>query len=131
MHPAFACFEWGAFDVGRPHPEGHPVHPDGPWCHAVLSLRRTGEEIGDVWYLLSGNILTVLVQVMDKNGGRDDPWLIRLVADTLFGEEGFLAGYYDEQATHIQYRNIKTSGVWDGSWAGMRGAGADGSTACR
>ncbi len=121
MHPAFECFEWGAFDVGRPHPLGHSVHPDGRWGHAVLSLRRTGEEIGDAWYLLDGPTLTVMVQVADKNGGQDDPWLIRLVAETLFGEEGFTGGYYDRQATHIKYRNIKTTGVWDGSWAEMRG----------
>ncbi|OAI51281.1 hypothetical protein AYO44_05110 [Planctomycetaceae bacterium SCGC AG-212-F19] len=126
MHPAFECFEWGAFDVARPHPHGFPVHPDGPWSHAVLTLRRTGEEIGDAWYILEDNILTVLVQVADKNGGNNDPWLIRLVADTLFGEEGFTAGYYDEKAAVIRYRNIKTNGVWDGSLAEMRGASGSG-----
>jgi hypothetical protein len=46
MHPAFVCFEWGMLEVGRPHPEGHPVHSDSPWAHAVLSLRRTGKKIG-------------------------------------------------------------------------------------
>jgi hypothetical protein len=122
MLQAFKCFEWGAFDVGRPHPLGYPVHPDGPWQHAVLSLRRTGEEIGEAWFLLDGPTLTVLVQVADKNGGKDDPWLIRLVADTLFGEEGFAAGYYHEKATCIKYHNIKTDGVWEGSWTEMRGS---------
>ena len=40
MHPAFDCFEWGMFEVHRPH----PVHPDGPWSHAVLSRRRDGRQ---------------------------------------------------------------------------------------
>ncbi len=121
MHQAFECFEWAAYDVARPHPIGYPVHPVGPWGHAVLLLRRTGEEIGNAWYLLDGPTLTVMVQVAAKNGGQDDPWLIRLVADTLFGEEGFLAGYYEHKAVQVTYRNIQTDGVWEGSWHEMRG----------
>jgi hypothetical protein len=73
-------------------------------------------------------MLTVLVQIADKNGGQDDPWLIRLVADTLFGEDGFTTGYYDERATYIKYRNLKTNGVWEGSWPEMRGAAARSAT---
>ncbi|MFO0965523.1 MAG: hypothetical protein U0793_08055 [Gemmataceae bacterium] len=120
MHPAFQCFEWGVCDVPRPHPLGYPVRPDGLWSHAAMSLRRTGEDIGDAWYLVEGDTLTVLVQVGDKNGSRDDPWLIRLVADTLFGEEGLLDGYYEHTAPRVRYRNLKTGGVWEGSWAQMR-----------
>jgi hypothetical protein len=121
MHPAFECFEWGMFEVQRPHPHGHPVHPDGPWSHAVLSLRRTRQEIGDAWFLAEGGTLTVLIRVADENGGRDDPWLIRLVADTLFGEDGFFEGDYEEEADRVKYRNLATDGLWEGSWSQMRG----------
>ena len=121
MHPAFTCFEWGMFEVGRLHPDGHPVHPHGLWAHAVLSLRRTGEEVGEAWYLAEGPALSVDVRVAEGHGGRDDPWLIRLVGDTLFAEGGFLDGYYEQSVAAVAYRNLSTGGWWRGSWPEMRG----------
>src|SRR4051794_27887169 len=126
MHALFRCFEWGMLEVHRPHPDGHPVHPEGPWSHAVLSLRRTEEDIGEAWFLAEGDTLTVLVQVAPRNGGENDPWLIRLVADTLFGEDGFLGGFYEDKVARVRYRNLKTGGAWEGSWPQMRGEAGPG-----
>ena len=73
----------------------------------------------------------MLVRVADENGGSDDPWLIRLVADTLFGEDGFLGGCYEAKVKRVIYRNLATSGVWEGSWPEMRGAGGTGGLTIR
>jgi hypothetical protein len=121
VHPAFDCFEWGVLGSQRPHPGGDPAGPKGPWSHAVLSLRRTGEDIGEAWFRVEGGTLTVDVRVGADRGGDDDPWLIRLVADTLFGSDGLLSGYYDDRASRVRYRNLATGGWWEGSWAEMRG----------
>ena len=46
---------------------------------------------------------------------------VALLADCLFSEGGYLDGYYEEKISHIRYRNVKTDGIWEGSWSEMRG----------
>jgi hypothetical protein len=121
MHPAFECFEWGVFEDQHPHPNGELAFPAGPWNHAVLSLKRTGEDIGEAWYRQIGDLLTVEVRVQAARGGSDDPWLIRLVADTLFGPGGFCAGHHEQTVSRVRYGNLETSGWWEGTWPEMRG----------
>lgn len=120
MHPAFDCFEWGTLGVQHSHPNGEPARPKGPWNHVVLTLKRTNQDIGEVWFRVEEDTLTVDVRVQTDRGGADDPWLIRLVGDSLFGSRGFLGGYYDKKASRIRYRNLVTSGLWDGTWGEMR-----------
>jgi hypothetical protein len=85
-------------------------------------LRRTGEDIGDAWFRVDAGALTVEVRVQAARGGTDDPWLIRLVADSLFGVDGLYAGYYEQETSKVRYRNLDTGGWWEGTWPEMRGA---------
>jgi len=123
MHPEFLCFEWATYENRRPHPTGEYVVPQGSWENATLILRKSDKDIGEAWFKEEANSLFVDVFIDEVHGGSDDWWLRHLLAESLFGPEGLVMGYYHSRAERVYVRNFRTASRWSGTWAELHGEG--------
>lgn len=123
MQPAFLCFEWATYENRRPHPLGEAVVPIGQWENATLILLKSDKDIGEVWFKEDSNCLFVDVLIDEIHGGSDDWWVRHLLAESLFGPEGLVMGYYHSRADDVCVHNLRTASKWSGSWAELHGEG--------
>jgi hypothetical protein len=110
-------YEWATPEDRAPHPLGEAVRPDGPWECAVLEYRPARREVGAAWFRAEGPTLAVLARIEPQAGGADDEWVWQLLAEGLFGADGYTMGYYRRLTTFVRLSNLATGetreGVWD------------------
>jgi hypothetical protein len=109
-------YEWATPEDRAPHPLGEAVVPLGPWEYAVLEYRRGHREVGAAWFREEGPTLSVVARIEAQAGGGEDEWVWQLLAEGLFGADGYTMGYYRRLTTFVRMSNLATGEVREGLW---------------